>query len=51
MMNDRGCLDAERYQLDRLAGLPTPCLVVYQELVEENLAIIGRELEAAAPGQ
>ncbi|MDE0740340.1 MAG: alanine racemase [Planctomycetota bacterium] len=50
MMNDRGCIDAERYQLDRLADLPTPCLVVYQELVEENLAIIGRELEAAAPG-
>ena len=49
MLNNHGCLDGNLYQLDTLSRLPSPCLVIYQRLVEENLAIIGRELEATAP--
>jgi len=49
MMNEHGCLDRELYRLDQLTDIPSPALVVYEELVEENLAIIRRELEAVSP--
>jgi D-serine deaminase-like pyridoxal phosphate-dependent protein len=49
MMNEHGCLDRELYRLDQLTDIPSPALVVYEELVEKNLAIIRRELEAVSP--
>lgn len=49
MMNEHGCLDRELYRLDQLTDIPSPALVVYEELVEENLAIIRRELEGVSP--
>lgn len=50
MMNDRGSLDAGAYHLDKLRHLQSPCLVVYQELVENNLEILRREIERVLPG-
>ena len=50
MMNGPGTLDKNAYHLDRLESLESPCLVVYQELVEENLAILQREIEELIPG-
>mgnify|MGYP002859096022 CR=1 FL=1 len=50
MMNVHGTLDAKAYHLHQLESLESPCLVVYQELVEENLAILQRELEELLPG-
>ena len=49
MMRVRDALDKDLYQLDKLESLPSPCLVIYQELVEENLEVIRRELEAVIP--
>jgi len=51
MMNDHGTLDENAYHLDRLESLESPCLVVYQELVEENLAILQQEIEELLPGE
>ena len=45
MMNVHGTLDAKTYHLHQLESLESPCLVVYQELVEENLALLQRERE------
>ena len=50
MMTVHGTLDAKSYHLHQLESLESPCLVVYQELVEENLAILQRELEELLPG-
>ncbi|MFP6737291.1 MAG: hypothetical protein VCD34_00985, partial [Planctomycetota bacterium] len=50
-MNDHGTLDENAYHLDRLESLESPCLVVYQELVEENLAILQQEIEELLPGE
>jgi len=49
MMQARDALDKDLYQLDKLGSLPSPCLVVYEGLVEANLAAVRRELEAAIP--
>ncbi len=51
MKNGHGTLDENAYHLHKLESLESPCLVVYQELVEENLAILQREIEELIPGE
>tara|TARA_B100000929_G_scaffold252737_1_gene213290 strand:- start:410 stop:1570 length:1161 start_codon:yes stop_codon:yes gene_type:complete len=49
MMNEPGRLDGELYRLEQFTDTPSPALVVYEELVKNNLAIIRSELETLSP--
>lgn len=44
------CLDGDVYSLAALASVPTPRLVVFRKLVEENIRLMRSYLEGVAPG-
>ncbi|MDP7034176.1 MAG: alanine racemase [Planctomycetota bacterium] len=48
---DRRPLDRDLYRIDSLGGLPSPCLVVFQEQVESNLDLIRKELDSVHPAR